>query len=99
MSILHGICHNIMVMTLRIDKAGRIVLPKPVRERLGLKPGSALGLEELAEGVFLRPLHQRASLVEKAGLVMHMGQAPSGFDWARLVEDHREERLQDVAGL
>ena len=29
-------------MKLRIDKAGRIVVPKPLRHALGLKPGQAL---------------------------------------------------------
>ena len=29
-------------MTLRIDKAGRIVVPKPLRKRFGLKPDTEL---------------------------------------------------------
>jgi AbrB family looped-hinge helix DNA binding protein len=28
--------------TVRIDKSGRIVVPKPLRERLGLKPDTEL---------------------------------------------------------
>jgi AbrB family looped-hinge helix DNA binding protein len=32
-------------MTVKIDKAGRIVLPKPVRERLRLREGSEPELE------------------------------------------------------
>lgn len=34
-------------MELRIDKAGRIVLPKPLRERLGYKPDTALEVDGL----------------------------------------------------
>jgi len=55
-----------------MDKAGRVVLPKPVRDHLRLRPGSNFELEERAEGI---------------------------FDWNRVVEDHREERIKDLSGL
>jgi AbrB family looped-hinge helix DNA binding protein len=86
-------------MTLRIDKGGRVVLPKPVRDHLRLIPGSNLELEERAEGIVLRPVKRRASLVEKDGLLVHRGEAPPGLDWSRLVEDCREERVKDASGL
>lgn len=45
-------------MRATIDKAGRLVIPKPLRERLGLRPGevevtadgAALRVEVIAEG-------------------------------------------------
>lgn len=86
-------------MELHVDKAGRIVLPKKVRDRLRLRPGSALKVEEGPEGLFLRPVERRASLVEKDGILVHMGEAPPDFDWNRAVEEHREERIRDLAGL
>ena len=39
---------------LKIDKFGRIVVPKPLRERLGLKPGSELEVFDQQGGVLLR---------------------------------------------
>lgn len=86
-------------MTLKMDKAGRIVLPKPLRDRLRLHPGSSLAVEESAEGILLRPVRQRPSLIEKQGLLVHRGKLAAGFDWNRVVEDMREERIRDVAGL
>jgi len=86
-------------MTLRVDKAGRVVLPKPVRDNMRLVPGSSLALEERADGILLRPIKRRASLVEKDGLLVHRGEAPLGLDWSRLVEDCREERGKDLSGL
>jgi AbrB family looped-hinge helix DNA binding protein len=86
-------------MTVRIDKAGRIVLPKPVREHLGLKEGSELELEESSRGVFLRPVGQTPSLVFKDGLLVHTGKPPKGFDWARVAEEEREERIRSLSGL
>lgn len=38
-------------------------------------------------------------LVQENGLLVHLGKAPQGFDWDRLVEDQREERLREVSGL
>ncbi len=86
-------------MRLKIDQAGRIVLPKPIRERLRLRPGSSLSLEECPEGILLRPVRQRPGLVEDDGLLVHRGEAPANFDWNTAIEEIREERFKDLAGL
>ena len=44
---------NVNGMELRIDKAGRIVVPKPLRERLGFTPDTAL--EALGTNRFAAP--------------------------------------------
>ena len=85
-------------MTLRIDKAGRIALPKLIRERLGLKAGMDLELTEGAEGLMLKPVPQRPSLVNRNGLLVHRGKLPKAYDWSRLVEDDRDERMRRLAG-
>ena len=48
-----------------IDKAGRLVIPKPLRDQLGLRPG---GVELTADGAALRvvPVHDD-TLVEADG--------------------------------
>src|SRR5260370_41569278 len=69
-------------MTGKIDKAGRIVLPKPVRERFHLREGSELEIEERPDGLTLRPLEQQPSMIRKSGISGHMGKVPRDFDWA-----------------
>jgi AbrB family looped-hinge helix DNA binding protein len=86
-------------MTIKIDKAGRIVLPKPVRVRLRLREGSELELEERADGLTLRPIEQRPSMVRESGIWVHLGKVPRGFDWDVAVEAIREERIKDTSGL
>jgi AbrB family looped-hinge helix DNA binding protein len=86
-------------MNLKIDKAGRVVLPKPVRDRLGLHEGSDLEMVETAEGVELKPAQIRPSMVKKDGLWVHTGKVPPGFDVAKAVRDDREERIRKLAGL
>jgi hypothetical protein len=36
---------------------------------------------------------------KKNGLLVHCGEIPRGFDWNRLIEDDREERIKDLSGL
>ena len=85
-------------MTLQIDKAGRIILPKPVRDRLGLQPGSALEMEETQGGVLLKPCEQTPALVQKEGFWVYTGELPPGFDVRRAIEEDREERMRKVWG-
>jgi AbrB family looped-hinge helix DNA binding protein len=86
-------------MTIKIDKAGRIVLPKPVRERFHLREGSEIELEERCDGLTLRPVEQRSSMVQEKGIWVHLGKAPRGFDWDSVVDIVREERTKDASGI
>lgn len=83
-------------MELKIDKAGRIVVPKPLRERLGFKPDTELEAIEQSEGVLLKRVEQRPSLVKVDGLWVHLGSAEPGANWERILEDVREERIESV---
>lgn len=85
-------------MTLKIDKAGRVILPKPLRDRLGLREGSDLDLQETAEGVLLKPAERRPSMVKKQGLWVHTGKLPPGFNAVEAIRDDREERIRKLAG-
>ena len=86
-------------MTLKIDKAGRVILPKPVRERLGLRADSDIEAQETAEGVTLRPIQPRPSMIKVDGLWVHTGKAAHGFDAVQAIRDDREERMRKLAGL
>jgi len=83
-------------MELRIDKAGRIVVPKPLRERLGFRPDTELEAIEQPEGVLLKRIEQRPSMVKVDGLWVHQGKAEPGADWERALRDVREERIESV---
>ena len=83
-------------MELRIDKAGRIVVPKPLRDRLGFKADTELEAIEQPEGVLLKRALQRPSMVKVDGLWVHQGIAEPGTIWERIVEDVREERIESL---
>jgi hypothetical protein len=70
-----------------------------VRERLRLREGSELELEERADGLTLRPVEQRPSMVRESGIWVHLGKVPRGFDLDVAVDVIREERIKDTSGM
>src|SRR6202044_3177157 len=83
-------------MELKIDKAGRIVVPKRLRERLGFMPDMDLEAVWQPDGVLLKRAQQRPSMVKVDGLWVHQGRAEPGANWERILEDVREERIASV---
>ncbi|MFW5747843.1 MAG: AbrB/MazE/SpoVT family DNA-binding domain-containing protein, partial [bacterium] len=84
-------------MKITIDKAGRIVIPKRVRERYNMHPGVPLELENGPEGVILKVISQQPSLVKKEGILIHHGSDTVDFDMAEAVNRERRSRNGDIA--
>jgi len=59
---------TIMVAKLTLDKAGRMVLPKALRDELQLSPGDTLEVESSGEQVTLRPLRATTPLQKERGV-------------------------------
>jgi AbrB family looped-hinge helix DNA binding protein len=94
--MVYGICIG---MTLTIDKAGRVVLPKPLRDRMGLREGSSLEVVETGDGVILKPVESESYYVKEGNIMVYTGKLPPGYDILRAVEEDREERIRFLAGL
>ena len=47
-----------------IDGAGRLVIPKPMRERLGLEPGDEVEVQLALDGVLISPVDLGAAVIE-----------------------------------
>jgi AbrB family looped-hinge helix DNA binding protein len=87
-----------MSLRLTIDKAGRVVIPKPLREELHLEAGDTLEMESAGERITLRPVRGTGPLTKEHGVwVFHTGLplSPSATD--EMVQQIREER--DLANL
>jgi AbrB family looped-hinge helix DNA binding protein len=87
---------NGMKKSLKVDAAGRVVLPQPVRRHFHLEAGAMLDLEVNQETIILRPRSRAAALVEEDGLLVHDGE-PSG-ELLGVVEAVRRRRDRDTAG-
>jgi AbrB family looped-hinge helix DNA binding protein len=61
-------------MEVRIDDVGRIVVPKPLRDALGLVAGSTLDVSRYGAGLQLVPAGRTARLVEEAGVLVATGE-------------------------
>lgn len=78
---------------LAVDKLGRIVLPKPVRDKLQLAPGDQLELEISDDKITLRPLRGTAQLRKKCGVwVFHSGEPLAASTVEETIEQIRRER-------
>jgi AbrB family looped-hinge helix DNA binding protein len=53
-----------------IDQAGRVVLPKPIRDALGLLPGTKVDITPYGAGAQLLPSGRTARLVEEDGVLV-----------------------------
>ncbi len=86
-----------MPTTITLDKAGRFVLPKPVRDELQLGPGDALELEVSGERLILRPARGNARMRRKNGVWVLHGGAPISAetvrDTVRRVRDERDHKI------
>lgn len=88
-----------MNTTLTIDKAGRVVLPKPVRDALQISPGDSLELESSEDRIILRPARGNARVYKKQGMWVLHSDTPYP---ANIVEDTirrvRRERERAILG-
>ena len=80
-----------------VDRFGRVVLPKKVREALGLVPGSSLEVDAEGDSVRLRPVTEKASWLEHSGVLVFEGVAAG--DVAGTIKAQREARGRRIGGL
>ncbi|MFO1523360.1 MAG: AbrB/MazE/SpoVT family DNA-binding domain-containing protein [Kiritimatiellia bacterium] len=63
-------------MNIVLDQTSRIVVPKVIRDRFGLKPGDNLEVTIEADGIRLRPAAQASSLAEEGGMLVCSSTVP-----------------------
>jgi AbrB family looped-hinge helix DNA binding protein len=85
---------------LHIDRAGRVVLPKPIRERLQLEPGESLEIESFDDHIVLRPVRLHATMRKELGvLVFDTGEPISASDVRQTIQKVRNERSDRSLGI
>lgn len=85
-----------MATTLTVDKAGRVVIPKSIREKMRLQEGSRLRLELVGDRLELTHEPSAVQLERRSRRRVIVGW--EGFDAAQAVRDSREEQLERLAG-
>jgi AbrB family looped-hinge helix DNA binding protein len=84
-----------MRLHVHMDSAGRVVLPKKVRERFRLRGGDTLALEMKSDAIELRPQQSGSRLERVNGILVFVSEAPlpEGSDF---VAESRDERLDEI---
>jgi AbrB family looped-hinge helix DNA binding protein len=89
----------IMTDRLTIDKAGRVVIPKRLRDKLRLVPGDAFQLESTDEQIVLKPLREESTMFKEDGMwVIKTGKPLTVEDVNAVIESVREERHRQILG-
>jgi len=84
-------------METTLDKFGRIVIPKKVREDFNLKAGTQFSIEESEQTIILKPIHDKPKLILKDGVLVFSGTPTGNLDEA--LKKHREERTSALGGI
>jgi AbrB family transcriptional regulator (stage V sporulation protein T) len=82
-----------MTAHLKMDRSGRVLIPKALRDALALKAGERLEVELEGEMLQLRPAARPLQTVEHAGRLILDAPGPITGD---PVEDLRDARLSEV---
>ncbi len=83
-------------MTSTIDSAGRVVIPKKVREAARLRPGTRVRFRVEAEGVLVEPEPLSVTFERRGTMVVAVPETPvptlSAEEVARTIDEIRESR-------
>jgi len=82
-----------------LDRTGRVVLPKALRDQLRLSPGDILDLAVKGEEVTLRPQRNSTPLQKKQGIwVFGTGKPMASDETAEALRNVRAQRDRHNAG-
>ena len=84
-------------MKTTVDRFGRVVVPKSMRTRLGLRAGSQVVIEEEGDRIVLRPASEEPALTLKDGILVFTGAAEGDLEAA--VTAVRDARARQLAGI
>ena len=86
-----------MITKLTLDQAGRVLLPKRLRQELRLGPGDSMQLESKGEEITLRPVRPKALLKKERGVWVYQGEQTDA-SIPDVIDREREKRLRELMG-
>jgi AbrB family looped-hinge helix DNA binding protein len=81
-----------------IDKAGRLVLPKSVREAVRVGPGDTLEIENDEDRIILSPIRIRPGLQKESGVWVYRSGKPVSDSIPDLIDEQRHQRTRELLG-
>jgi AbrB family looped-hinge helix DNA binding protein len=88
-----------MNATTEIDKAGRLVVPKKLRESLHLTPGTRVVLRKQGNLLTVQPEQPEGKLIMKSGFWVWDPGVSTSLDVVQLIEHDRADQARHSLGL
>ncbi len=85
-------------MEATIDRFGRIIIPKELRDLFGLKPGSTLEVIPSEQEITLRMVESEPLIARKNGVLIIKTEIRGNEDIVQLIRKQRDERLEKLIG-
>jgi AbrB family looped-hinge helix DNA binding protein len=83
----------IMRAKVTLDKKGRALIPKRMRDELGIGPGDSIQMESSEEQIVLRPVRDEGKMFKKDGVWVFRGGKPLTLEATNAVlQALRDER-------
>ena len=82
-------------METTLHRFGRIIIPKDVRDDMGLEPGAVLQIEKEGEKIVLQPVQGEPKIKEKEGILVFTGKAVGDVEGA--LHEHRKRRMKRMS--
>lgn len=82
-------------MITTIDRFGRVVVPKELRDRFGFQPGTKIEIDEHDREIVIKQANQAPSLQDEDGVLVFVGKATG--DISGSIRRQREKRLQKLS--
>ena len=86
-----------MTTKITLDNAGRVLIPKPLRQKFHLGPGDTLQLESEGDEILLRPIRPQALLGKEQGVWVFQGDAVP-VSIPDLIDEQRQKRISELLG-
>jgi len=74
----------------KIDKKGRLKLPKKILDLLGIQPETDVIIELTESGILIKPQHEKMTITKRIGEM----ELPAG-EWKQIEKEIIEEHLKD----
>lgn len=81
-------------METNLDKFGRLIIPKKLREHLGITPQTRLHIEEDGNRIVIEPIQKEEALVEKEGILVFTGKLEGNAN--QFISADREKRMKKL---
>jgi bifunctional DNA-binding transcriptional regulator/antitoxin component of YhaV-PrlF toxin-antitoxin module len=84
-----------MKTTVMVDEVGRMVLPKPVREAIGISGRMSVNIEIVSGTAQISTLERRdGQVARRRGRMVYTGPLPPDWDGGEAVSRMRERRIR-----